>query len=207
VEAKDDGIVRVVDSTVRNMGGALAADGGVLELSNSSVTGGTLLATDRPTAFVQFSGDVTLDDVRWIDRGRGEFRVYSTSTRLLGDFATRLPTGDTLVVDATDAPAELLIGGPELTNDGTIILRGADASAARLRLGNFHPVNSSRAIMEHVLEWKLIHRTEEDLHRLLAASKFGRPCTKLRFEAEGVNLFAECVKKSHPPTVSRSRNQ
>jgi SAM-dependent methyltransferase len=77
----------------------------------------------------------------------------------------------------------------------------------RLILGNFHPVNSSRAIMEHVLEWKLIHRTEEDLHRLFAASKFGRPCTKLQFEAEGVNLFADCVKKSHPPTMSSSRNQ
>ncbi len=64
----------------------------------------------------------------------------------------------------------------------------------RLMLGNFHPINPSRAIMEHVLEWKLIHRTEEDLHRLFAASKFGRPCTKLQFEAEGVNLFAECVK-------------
>jgi hypothetical protein len=48
--------------------------------------------------------------------------------------------------------------------------------------------------MEHVLEWKLIHRTEDDMHRLFAASKFGRPCTKIRFEAEKVNLFAECVK-------------
>ncbi|NLF69191.1 MAG: cyclic nucleotide-binding domain-containing protein [Candidatus Anammoximicrobium sp.] len=64
----------------------------------------------------------------------------------------------------------------------------------RLILGNFHPVNSSRAIMEHVLDWKLIHRTEDEMHRLFAASKFGRPCTRLQFEAEGVNLFAECVK-------------
>ena len=64
----------------------------------------------------------------------------------------------------------------------------------RLILGNFHPANSSRAIMEHVLEWNLIHRTEDDMHRLFAASVFGRPCTGIRFEAEGVNLFAECVK-------------
>jgi hypothetical protein len=41
---------------------------------------------------------------------------------------------------------------------------------------------------------KLIHRTEDDLHRLFAASAFGRPCTRIRFEAEGVNMFAECVK-------------
>jgi SAM-dependent methyltransferase len=65
----------------------------------------------------------------------------------------------------------------------------------RLVLGNFHPANSSRAIMEYVLEWKLIHRTEDDMHRLFAASLFGRPCTRIRFEAEGVNMFAECVKE------------
>jgi SAM-dependent methyltransferase len=64
----------------------------------------------------------------------------------------------------------------------------------RLILGNFHPLNSSRAMMEHVLEWKLIHRSEDDMHRLFAASKFGRPCTRIRFESERVNLFAECVK-------------
>jgi hypothetical protein len=29
---------------------------------------------------------------------------------------------------------------------------------------------------------------------LFAASAFGRPCTRIRFETEGVNMFAECVK-------------
>jgi SAM-dependent methyltransferase len=64
----------------------------------------------------------------------------------------------------------------------------------RLILGSFHPANPSRAIMEHVLEWNLIHRTEDDLHNLFAASAFGRPCTRIRFEPLGVNMFAECVK-------------
>ena len=64
----------------------------------------------------------------------------------------------------------------------------------RLILGNFHPANSSRAIMEYVLEWNLIHRTEDDMHNLFAASAFGRPCTRIRFEPLGVNMFAECVK-------------
>lgn len=65
----------------------------------------------------------------------------------------------------------------------------------RLILGNFHPDNSSRAMMEYVLRWKLIHRTEDDMHRLFAASKFRRPCTRISFEPEGVNMFAECVKE------------
>ena len=44
--------------------------------------------------------------------------------------------------------------------------------------------------MDHVLDWKLIHRTEEDLNRLFAASAFGAPCARIEAEAEGINLFA-----------------
>jgi extracellular factor (EF) 3-hydroxypalmitic acid methyl ester biosynthesis protein len=70
-------------------------------------------------------------------------------------------------------------------------------------LGNFHPMNPSRALMEHVLDWKLIHRTEEDMHRLFRASRFRRPCSEIRFEAEGINLFA-CASRPDEP-ASRSR--
>src|SRR6185369_11594616 len=42
----------------------------------------------------------------------------------------------------------------------------------------------------HLLDWKLIHRTEDDMNRLFQASKFGRPCDEIRFEAECVNLLA-----------------
>jgi len=62
-------------------------------------------------------------------------------------------------------------------------------------LGNFHPRNPSRAFMDHVLDWRLIHRTEEDMDRLFLASRFKRPCTRVRFESEGINLFAECNKE------------
>ena len=65
----------------------------------------------------------------------------------------------------------------------------------KLILGNFHPSNSTRGLMDHILEWKLIHRTEEDMNLLYEKSKFGRPCTNIRFEEEGVNLFAECVRE------------
>lgn len=65
----------------------------------------------------------------------------------------------------------------------------------RVILGNFHPNNIDKAFMDYVLDWKLIHRTEDDMNRLFAQSKFGRPCTRFRFEQEGINLFAECVKE------------
>ena len=38
---------------------------------------------------------------------------------------------------------------------------------------------------------ELIHRDEADMNRLFETSKFGRPCTNIRFEQQGVNLFAE----------------
>ncbi|MCH8502936.1 MAG: cyclic nucleotide-binding domain-containing protein [Ectothiorhodospiraceae bacterium] len=64
----------------------------------------------------------------------------------------------------------------------------------RVILGNIHPSNPTRGLMDHVLDWKLIHRTEDDINRLYAESSFGRPSTNIRFEKEGINLFAECVR-------------
>ena len=48
--------------------------------------------------------------------------------------------------------------------------------------------------MDHVLEWRLIHRNEEDMDRLFERSAFERCCTDIRFERQGINLFAECIK-------------
>ena len=62
-------------------------------------------------------------------------------------------------------------------------------------LANFHPNNYCKAMMDYVLEWKLIHRTEGDMHRLFSESAFECPCTRVLVESEGVNLFAECVKQ------------
>lgn len=70
------------------------------------------------------------------------------------------------------------------------------APGGKLVLGNFHPANPTRALMDHVLHWRLIHRSEADMHRLYQASHFGKPASRIVFEAQGVNLFAECEKKS-----------
>lgn len=54
-------------------------------------------------------------------------------------------------------------------------------------LGNFHPRNPTRAMMDHVLEWHLIHRTEEDMHRLFLSSKFGKAANMIYFEPLNIN--------------------
>jgi CRP-like cAMP-binding protein len=62
-------------------------------------------------------------------------------------------------------------------------------------LGNMHPRNPSRGFMEHVLDWRLTHRTEAEMNDLFQRSKFARPCSRIQFEEEGINLFAECRKQ------------
>ncbi len=64
----------------------------------------------------------------------------------------------------------------------------------KIILGNFHPKNALKAFMDYVLDWRLIHRSEEDMNRLFQASNFSRPCTEVQYEEEGINLFAFCVK-------------
>jgi hypothetical protein len=48
--------------------------------------------------------------------------------------------------------------------------------------------------MDYVLDWRLIHRDESKMDELYCASKFGKSSTRVLFEDEGINLFAECVK-------------
>ena len=61
-------------------------------------------------------------------------------------------------------------------------------------LGNFHSANPNKAFMDYVLDWRLIHRDENDMNRLFNSSKFQKTCTKIFLEERKINLFAECIK-------------
>jgi extracellular factor (EF) 3-hydroxypalmitic acid methyl ester biosynthesis protein len=58
-----------------------------------------------------------------------------------------------------------------------------------LIIGNFGPNNQNRAFLDHILQWRLIHRSEEDLINLFSQSRFGSQIQVLT-EESGVNLFA-----------------
>ena len=73
-------------------------------------------------------------------------------------------------------------------------IHNALVPGGKVILGNFHPRNPDKAMMDHVLDWRLIHRSEDDMNRLFRSSAFARECTKVRFEDQGINLFAECIK-------------
>ncbi len=83
---------------------------------------------------------------------------------------------DNFVVDLLDWAYERLLPG------GTLII------------GNVVPGNPSRAFMDHVLDWVLIHRSEEELRSLFGRSKFGSTNVSCQLEPAGVDLFASCRK-------------
>jgi extracellular factor (EF) 3-hydroxypalmitic acid methyl ester biosynthesis protein len=85
-----------------------------------------------------------------------------------------------------------------LSDDLTVSL--LDWIHAKLRpggraiVGNFHPRNPSRGLMDHVLEWRLTYRDEAAINRLFEASRFAKPCSRLAFEEEGIYQLGECAK-------------
>ena len=91
------------------------------------------------------------------------------------------------------------IGLTDYFNDKFVIkllnwIHGRLRPGGRVILCNFHPNNYCKELMDYVLEWRLIHRSEEDMDRLFTYSAFGRSCTRIQFEGEGINLISECVK-------------
>jgi extracellular factor (EF) 3-hydroxypalmitic acid methyl ester biosynthesis protein len=57
-------------------------------------------------------------------------------------------------------------------------------------LGNFDVRSPDRSFADHILEWELLYRSEDDLRRLFGASKFGSAPVEVRTEQTGVQLFA-----------------
>ena len=60
-------------------------------------------------------------------------------------------------------------------------------------IGNFGFEDRNKAFLDQILQWKLIHRTEDQLKRIFADSHFGENM-KIMSEENGVNLFAVAVK-------------
>jgi CRP-like cAMP-binding protein/SAM-dependent methyltransferase len=75
-------------------------------------------------------------------------------------------------------------------------IHGLLRPGGRVILGNFDSSNRSRALMDHLFDWKLIHRDEDDMNRIFRASRFGRNCSEIFYEQQRVNLFACCERES-----------
>lgn len=62
-------------------------------------------------------------------------------------------------------------------------------------VGNFHTSCDSRIFLDYLLDWQLIYRTEDDMKRLFASSKFAGCEVSVEFEKEEVNMLARCTKQ------------
>ena len=62
-----------------------------------------------------------------------------------------------------------------------------------LILSNFSKANPNKAWMDHIFQWRLIHRDEQDLKAIFARTPFGDNL-EVMSEEEGVNLFAVATK-------------
>jgi CRP-like cAMP-binding protein/SAM-dependent methyltransferase len=61
-----------------------------------------------------------------------------------------------------------------------------------LIIGNFGPNNPNRIFMDRILQWKLIHRDEDELRQLFAETPFGQKA-EIIAEKNGVNLFVKAT--------------
>jgi extracellular factor (EF) 3-hydroxypalmitic acid methyl ester biosynthesis protein len=99
------------------------------------------------------------------------------------------------------APQDLMysIGLIDYFNDKFVIglmnwVHSKLAPSGACILGNFDVSNSAKASMDYIIDWKLIHRTPQDLDRMYQTSAFGQACSRVIYEDQKVNLFAECIK-------------
>jgi extracellular factor (EF) 3-hydroxypalmitic acid methyl ester biosynthesis protein len=63
-----------------------------------------------------------------------------------------------------------------------------------LIIGNFGFGNDNKVFLDEILQWRLIHRSEEDLVRLFSQTPFG-PHVEIASEENGINLFAVAKKE------------
>jgi len=61
-------------------------------------------------------------------------------------------------------------------------------------IGNYHTETATQTFLKYVLKWDLIYRTEDDFNRLCSKSKFAKPCDRIVFDNEGIDMFGECTK-------------
>ena len=61
-----------------------------------------------------------------------------------------------------------------------------------MTIGNFHPYNPTKSISELVADWKLIHRTEEEMTDLIQGETM--KSFNLHRDTEGIDLFLEIKK-------------
>jgi SAM-dependent methyltransferase len=61
-------------------------------------------------------------------------------------------------------------------------------------IASFHGSDPFKAFLDHVVDWKLTHRTEGDVEKLFLGSTFQQPSSAVQFEPGKIIFLAECQK-------------
>jgi extracellular factor (EF) 3-hydroxypalmitic acid methyl ester biosynthesis protein len=78
------------------------------------------------------------------------------------------------------------------------------APGGRLLVYNFSPANPTRALMEWIGNWYLIHRDRHAVQRLLARAGLDDACARVYTLADDVLVVGEVASPAAKPTVPRS---
>jgi extracellular factor (EF) 3-hydroxypalmitic acid methyl ester biosynthesis protein len=99
------------------------------------------------------------------------------------------------------APQDVIYAGGlcEYLDDGQIIelldwAHGQLKSGGMVALSTLTPENPDRVFMDHMLDWRLSHRTDEDMRALFARSRFSGSELGITADETGAGLLAECRK-------------
>ena len=152
---------------------------------------------DDPSKLLATLVDIDFEALAFVSN-KIEKKKLRKQIKLVNGNLVYLATGRQ-VLDVKDPDLVYSVGLIDYFNDQFVIalmnyVYNLLKPGGKIILGNFHSSNTAKPIMDHVFDWKLIHRTEEEMHRLFSASSFKRTCSKIQFEEAGVNLFAECIK-------------
>jgi CRP-like cAMP-binding protein/SAM-dependent methyltransferase len=153
----------------------------------------TLETMSDPSKLAATCVDIDLQALAYVGDARDRSK-FKRNIRLENSNLVYLATGRR-TLDLPPQDLAYSIGLIDYFNDGFVVklldyVHELLRPGGRVILGNFHPSNPTKVLQDHVLDWKLIHREEADMNRLFEASRFGRRCEEIRYEAQGVNLFA-----------------
>jgi extracellular factor (EF) 3-hydroxypalmitic acid methyl ester biosynthesis protein len=132
-------------------------------------------------------------------RGTADRAGVSDRLRLVQANAVKLALGRESI-ELADQDLIYSVGLVDYLRDDLVVAL-LDWIHSRLRpggtviVGNFDIANPDRPFMDHLLDWRLIHRSADDLLALFARSRFSGVPVKIRTESTGINLFGLAVRE------------
>jgi extracellular factor (EF) 3-hydroxypalmitic acid methyl ester biosynthesis protein len=144
------------------------------------------------TTLIDFDSEALAFCRQWIDKNHWQKQITTLQVAIVNLMVGRTPT--------TIEPQDVVysIGITDYFQDKHVIklldyVYSILKPNGKVILGNFHKSNLFKEYMDNILEWKLIHRDEDDMNRLLLQSKFAQK-GRIFFEPSGLNMFLEGKK-------------